>query len=600
MRRSRAKSLVAIDAVALSVGLLLGLPLRLGYNSDDFVNWGGFAVIVLAAVFAQGIISSWLGVYRGRWRVASDGEVVALLLAAGAAGVVAIAVNLVLGKQVPTTALVAGSLISVLLVLGSRVFNRLIMRANVRRASEGRRAIVFGAGEAGESIIRQLQADNSADLHPVAVLDDDTMRQFRSLAGVPGLGNRSHLERVAAENAAEVLLIAMPTAEAATLSELNELGKESGLEVLTLPPPSELFGSVSVEDFRALREVDLLGRHEVEIDYAAIREYIDGRRVLVTGAGGSIGSELCRQLSKLNPSELYMLDRDESALHGVQLSIEGRALLDSGKLIVADIRDRNRITGIFNELRPDVVFHTAALKHLTLLEQHPGEGFKTNALGSLNLLEAAEMSGVSQFVNVSTDKAADPTSILGATKRMAEIFTSASPVVDGRRFLSVRFGNVLGSRGSVLPTFRQQIEDGGPLTVTHPDVTRFFMTIPEAVRLVLQAGAIGTHGETLVLDMGSPVKIIDLANRLIEHSGKDIDVEFTGLRPGEKMHEVLFSSAEVGLTRKHPRVMHTLNDDSSAPADVRMWFGYNDERIRERVFLAAGRDSSPKSVSKGS
>jgi dTDP-glucose 4,6-dehydratase len=301
---------------------------------------------------------------------------------------------------------------------------------------------------------------------------------------------------------------------------------------------------------------DLLGRREITLDIESAAGYLTGKRVLVTGAGGSIGSELCRQIHRFAPESLVMLDRDESALQSVQVSIEGRGLLDSRALVVCCIRDTERLRQVFEEHRPEVVFHAAALKHLPLLEMHPEEGWKSNVWGTQNLLEMSGKFGVEKFVNISTDKAADPTSVLGQTKRMAEQLTShAGMIYDDGTYLSVRFGNVLGSRGSVLPLFRKQIEDGGPITVTDPDVTRFFMTIPEACELVIQAGALGADGEVLVLDMGEPVKIADLAKRLIAESGRQIEIQYTGLRPGEKMHEVLFSPEEAGADRsEHPLI----------------------------------------------
>jgi dTDP-glucose 4,6-dehydratase len=286
---------------------------------------------------------------------------------------------------------------------------------------------------------------------------------------------------------------------------------------------------------------------------------LTGRRVLITGAGGSIGSELSRQVARFAPAELYLLDRDESALHGLQLSMEGRALLDTDRLIVADIRDRDRVFEVFESCRPDVVFHAAALKHLTLLENHPLEGVKTNVIGTHNLLAAAQAVGVSRFVNVSTDKAANPTSVLGATKLAAERLTAGVAKNSRGTYVSVRFGNVLGSRGSVLPTFLKQIEDGQPLTVTHEEATRFFMTIPEASRLVIQAAAIGNPGEVMILDMGKPVKIMELAKKLVDLLRPGTPIEVTGLRAGEKLHEDLVASDETGLARVHPRIIHTLS-----------------------------------------
>jgi len=301
--------------------------------------------------------------------------------------------------------------------------------------------------------------------------------------------------------------------------------------------------------------------------------------VLVTGAGGSIGSELARQIHKYGPRSLGLLDRDESALHAVQLSIYGQAPLDTPDIVLADIRDAVRMDEVFAQHRPEVIFHAAALKHLPMLEQYPDEGWKTNVLGTLNVLQSAERFGCARFVNVSTDKAADPTSVLGHTKRLAERLTAWFAERTGQAYLSVRFGNVLGSRGSMLHTFTQQIHAGGPVTVTHPDVTRFFMTIPEACELTIQAGAIGEPGEVLVLDMGEPVRILDVAKRLVARAGRDVEIVFTGLRTGEKLHEVLVSEDESGGAKRHPLISHvpappldpaelTLRPDSEA---VQAW-----------------------------
>jgi FlaA1/EpsC-like NDP-sugar epimerase len=301
----------------------------------------------------------------------------------------------------------------------------------------------------------------------------------------------------------------------------------------------------------------LLGRRKVVIDLQQISDYLVNRRVLVTGAGGSIGSELCRQLARFNPAELIMLDRDESALHEVQLSIHGRALLDTPQTVLADLRDEATINHIFDTRKPEVVFHAAALKHLPLLERYPLEAYQTNVLGTLTLLNAAQRTGVGVFVNISTDKAANPISVLGYSKRIAERVTAAvGNTAKSGKYMSVRFGNVLGSRGSVLMSFRDQIAKGGPLTVTHRGVTRYFMTISEAVQLVIQAGAIGRSGEALVLDMGTPVSIYDVAKQLVANSGKPVEIEIVGLRAGEKVHEELFGDGEVDTRPRHPLISH--------------------------------------------
>jgi dTDP-glucose 4,6-dehydratase len=313
-------------------------------------------------------------------------------------------------------------------------------------------------------------------------------------------------------------------------------------------------GRVELDKLREFNVADLLGRRQIETDLSEISHYVTGKVVLVTGAGGSIGSELARQVAALGPSRLVLLDRDESALHATQLLIYGSGLLDTDDIVLCDVRDADALWKVFDHHQPEVVFHAAALKHLPMLERHPEEGWKTNVLGTLNVLECARKAGVDHFVNISTDKAADPTSVLGHTKRLAERLTAWYAAQTGLPYLSVRFGNVLGSRGSVLDTFRAQILRGGPVTVTHPDVTRFFMTIPEACELVLQAGAIGTPGDVLVFDMGEPIRIVDVARRLIDESTKEVEIEYCGLRPGEKLHEALFSSFEKRTASRHPLI----------------------------------------------
>jgi FlaA1/EpsC-like NDP-sugar epimerase len=325
-----------------------------------------------------------------------------------------------------------------------------------------------------------------------------------------------------------------------------------------LPPVEELLAvtTVTVSDIRPITEVDLLGRHQVDTDVESIAGYISGRRVLVTGAGGSIGSELCRQIARFEPKKLVMLDHDESGLHGTQLAVEGRALLATRSLVVCDIRDEIALKAVFAEHRPEVVFHAAALKHLPLLEMWPAEAVKTNVIGTKNVLDAAENFGSAKFVNISTDKAADPSSVLGYTKRVAERVTAATGVQAKGTYLSVRFGNVLGSRGSVLTTLREQIRAGGPVTVTHPDVTRYFMTVEEAVQLVIQAGAVGRGGEVLVLDMGKPVRISEVAERLVGEASEAVEIVYTGLRQGEKLHEDLFARGELGERPVHALISH--------------------------------------------
>jgi FlaA1/EpsC-like NDP-sugar epimerase len=389
----------------------------------------------------------------------------------------------------------------------------------------------------------------------VGILDDDPGKRRLRISGVPVLATTDQVARVADELGVHTAVVAIPSADGHTVRTLTNRIRTAGLEALVLPPVGELLDArVDVEDVRPPTEADLLGRREVDIDIESVAGYLTGRRVLVTGAGGSIGSELCRQIQRFGPETLVMLDRDESALHAVQLALHGRAMLDSRDLVVADIRDRQRLVDVFDEHRPHVVFHAAALKHLPLLEMHPEEAMKTNVIGTQHVINAALRVGVDHFVNISTDKAASPTSVLGYSKRIAERLTAHAAVDAAGEFVSVRFGNVLGSRGSVLTAFRSQIESGGPITVTHPDVSRYFMTVEEAVQLVVQAGAIGRHGQVLVLDMGEPVRIADVARQLAAAAPRPVDVVFTGLRTGEKLHEQLLGEGEMPVASEHPLI----------------------------------------------
>ena len=378
------------------------------------------------------------------------------------------------------------------------------------------------------------------------LLDDDKRKRRLHVDGVAVRGTRQDIDDVAQTYGATALVVALPLADAALLRELSDLATAAGLETMILPPLHDIIGGQpTARDLRDINVEDLLGRRPITLDTTAVAQEIAGKSVLVTGAGGSIGSELCQQIARFGPAKLYLLDRDESGLLATQMSLTGQGLLQGDEVILANIRDPQALRSVFAAVKPDLVFHAAALKHLPLLEAFPLEAWKTNVLGTLNVLTAATEAGVGMFVNISTDKAADPTSVLGTSKRVAERLTADFAGRYPGRYVSVRFGNVLGSRGSVVHTFTAQIERGGPITITHPDVRRFFMLIPEACQLVLEAGAIGTDGEVMVLEMGEQAKIVDVAEMLIRLSGRrDIDIIYTGLRPGEKISEDLFSERE--------------------------------------------------------
>ncbi|GAA4125219.1 nucleoside-diphosphate sugar epimerase/dehydratase [Knoellia locipacati] len=545
--------MIGWDALAWVLALGGFLMVRHEFSLSERV-WITAATYVGAAVTLQVIGGFWTHLYLGRSKIGSFDEVTSL-------GTLVLGISLVLGA----TSFIAAPLFSRGIVVVMPMLALLIMAAGrwIFRATRGedrRRnvevpgvpALVYGAGDAGHQLAGLV--DHSAD-PPYAIvgfIDDDPSLRFFRVRGYRVLGRGRDLLSVARRTGAEAVVLAVSQASPQLIQDVNDECTAAGLELVVVPPVREMIsGRLELDKLRAFNVADLLGRRPIETDLSEIADYVAGKVVLVTGAGGSIGSELARQVRAFGPSKLVLLDRDESALHATKLSLDGNGLLDTDDTVLCDIRDREAVCAVFSRLAPEVVFHAAALKHLPMLERFPEEGWKTNVLGTRNVLECAATNGVQAFVNISTDKAADATSVLGQTKRLAERLTAWYAGQTGMRYLSVRFGNVLGSRGSVLDTFRAQIGRGGPVTVTDPEVSRFFMTIPEACELVLQAAAIGRPGDVLVLDMGEPVRIVDVARRLIEESGKDIQITYTGLRDGEKLHEVLLSAGERGQGTEH-------------------------------------------------
>lgn len=449
----------------------------------------------------------------------------------------------------------------------------------------GLRTLIVGAGQAGRALARDLLRVDSFGLAPIGFLDDDVSKQV--VRRLPVLGTLDDLLAVATAQRAEVVVLAIPGLPWATVRTLATAASRVGASVRHLPSFVALLQrDVVGTDLRDLQVGSLIGRNEMHVVSPKVLATLRGKRVLVTGAGGSIGSELCRQVYGFEPGQLMMLDHDESNLHRLQLELSGEALLDTGDVVVADIRDRARMNQIMRDHRPQIVFHAAALKHLPMLERYPCEGVKSNVKGTENVIQAAIDNGVERFVLISTDKAADPTSVLGATKQLAELvvksFAGTSIIVS-----AVRFGNVLGSRGSLLTVLAEQLRNGEAVTVTHPDVTRYFMTIEEAVGLVLEAARIATGGETFVLDMGKPVRIVDLVTNFANHMRlQAVDVRYTGLRPGEKLHEALFSESEECLPTEHPRIF------STQPAELEYGFG----ELLTGLYDAA-EHNAPKDVS---
>ncbi len=558
LRRRRAPLAIAYDVCAWLVSYAAFAWLRLDSDASN-VPWNEVLAVALVTAGVYVALAAPFRLHQGRARTASLEEMVLLGAVMGGVGGGVFLVNLV-AQWVPRSIPAGATLGALVLAAWARAAWRTLQERDERTgtAEDTQRTLVIGAGEAGRELVSSMQRDPLRRYVPVGLLDDDPYKRHRRLRGVPVLGTTRDLAKEVARTGATMVVIAIPSASAETVNRLRLAALDAKAAVKVLPSTTQLLtDSVGIRDLRDVNITDVLGRNQLDTDIAAIADYLTGQKVLVTGAGGSIGSELCRQIYRFQPAELMMLDRDESALHSVQLSIHGRALLDSDDVILCDIRDEEAVRSVFLTRRPDVVFHAAALKHLPMLEQYPAEAVKTNVVGTRTVLEAADLVGVDKFVNISTDKAANPSSVLGYSKRVAERLTAAQAQAADGTYLSVRFGNVLGSRGSVLSSFARQIAAGGPITVTHPDVSRFFMTIEEACQLVIQAAAIGGPGEALVLDMGEPVRIVDVAHQLIEQSGTPVRIEFTGLREGEKLHEELFGPGEPRDVRpRHPLVSH--------------------------------------------
>ena len=559
LRPHRVLVLAVFDGAAWLAALALFTISR--YNPTDRpVAWPDILVLAITAGCLQFVLGGIGRLHHGRASLGSFDELTTLGLVTGTVGAVLSILNVTaLDSPVARTVPLAATFMALAIAAWSRAgLRRLRERKHTWQPDEASTpVIILGAGDGGYQLVESMLHDHTHTWRPIALLDDDLLLRHRRFHGVPVLGTLGDIGAAVQHTGCRVVVLAIPSATNELIKSLGRTALDLHLELKIVPPVGDLpDGRVGISDIRDIDVMDLLGRHQIDTDVTSIAHYLRGKRVLVTGAGGSIGSELCRQINRYEPAELMMLDRDESALHAVQLSIYGVAMLDAPGVVLADIRDAETLADIFERRRPQVVFHAAALKHLNMLEQYPVEAVKTNVFGTLAVLQAAARAGVERFVNISTDKAANPCSVLGYTKRLAEGLTAAAAEGSSGTFLSVRFGNVLGSRGSVLTTFAAQIEAGGPVTVTDPLVTRYFMTVQEAVELVIQAAVIGDDGDALVLDMGEPVTIADVAQHLVDWSARDIDIVFTGLHSGEKLHEELFGAGEIDRRPVHPLISH--------------------------------------------
>jgi len=569
------------DLFLLPLAVYASYVLRLERFALEANFWGG---LVLFALCATAITTSAFrlgGVYSRYWRYASIDELLLLTGSVTAATLVAGVMSFLLAWLLPVNWVLPRSipLIYLLLALAVTAMPRLSVRAWTiyeRRAQQSltmQRVLIIGAGDAGTMIAREMQQTIRLRMMPVGFIDDNPAKQGMRIHSIPVLGRREDIPALVSQFDVRQVIIALPAAPGKVVREIASICEKARVQTKIIPGIYELLdGTVSVNQLRNVDIEDLLRREAVQTDITAVQTLLHGKRVLVTGGGGSIGSELCRQVLRCDPAELVIVGHGENSVFAIYHEL--RRLFPGAKVtpVVADVRFAERITAVLRQHRPEVVFHAAAHKHVPLMEMNPSEAITNNVLGTRNLLAAAQAAHVQHFVMISTDKAVNPTSIMGASKRAAELLVHRMAQETGRPYVAVRFGNVLGSRGSVVLTFRQQIAAGGPVTVTHPDMKRFFMTIPEAVQLVLQAATIGQGGEAFVLDMGEPVKIVDLAHDLIELSGlevgRDIDIEFTGMRPGEKLFEELFVPGEDYRRTTHEKIFLAANASGLVPQEL--------------------------------
>jgi FlaA1/EpsC-like NDP-sugar epimerase len=563
------------DIALIIISVLGSFALRLDVGELPF--YFPAAMLMCAVALAIKIPAYFFfGLYRRIWIYASTGELRLITVAVTSASVLTSGVMLLLISAgmvlpgMPRSALGIDWLLSLVLIGGSRFALRILAEQSTISRSHGKtkRAIVIGAGDAGALVVRELQKSSQLNLIPVGFLDDDPAKQKHAIYGVTVIGKVNDLTSAIDQHNIEEVIIAIPSAPGGLVRMVNDVCRLKGIPSRTMPGIYELIGGkVNVSRLREVDITDLLRREPIRVNDDAVGAALEGKRVLVTGAGGSIGSELCRQIVRRNPAELVLLGHGENSIFEILLELQN----DYPDLVIhpviADIRNQERLTQIFAQHQPQIVFHTAAHKHVPLMEANIVEAVTNNILGTHNLTQVSVAHGVERFVLISTDKAVRPSSIYGATKRLAEMIVINTANVTQHAFTVVRFGNVLGSRGSIIPKFKNQIANGGPITITHPDMYRFFMTIPEAVYLVLQAASMEQGGETFVLNMGEPVRILDLAEDLIRLSGlephRDIEIAYTGIRPGEKLTEELWDEDTPLKPTLHPDISRLDNDASS-------------------------------------
>lgn len=556
--KKRLLFLILLDSLIVSLSVFLCYTIIFPFfKGDQLDSLLTYSIILL---LSHHLFAYIFNLYHRAWEYASINELLAIVKGVTSSIILTTILSFFINGQVFFRLIFITWMMHLILIGGSRISWRVLRRYILDKDIELTATLIVGAGRGGNLLIHQMLTTPSMGMKPVVAVDDDADKKNIELTeGIKVRGTTKDIHHLVTKYDIKKIVIAIPSLEKKKLNEIHKAASDTGAEVLIMPNIDDIMaGRLEVSQLKKVEVEDLLGRDPIELDDQGILEQIVNKTVLVTGAGGSIGSELCRQIVKFKPRKLLILGHGENSIYLINEELN-RKLLGSVEIIpiIADVQDRERMFEQMQKYKPDIVYHAAAHKHVPLMEYNPTEAIKNNVIGTKNTAEAALAANVSRFVLVSTDKAVNPPNVMGATKRVAEMVIQAldKESSSATRFVAVRFGNVLGSRGSVIPKFKQQIESGGPVTVTHPDMTRYFMTIPEASRLVIQAGAIAKGGEIFVLDMGEPVKIVDLAKNMIRLSGfteSEIPIEFTGIRPGEKMYEELLGENEI-----HPEQIYT-------------------------------------------
>jgi FlaA1/EpsC-like NDP-sugar epimerase len=569
-RKLRTVYLIAADIVLLTISILASFLLRFDGTVPE-----EFALVlqkyIISIILIKLVVLYFFKLYKSLWEYASIEEMMEIVAGVVFANIVFVAFMFFLQAKLPRSVYILTTVFDVMLLGGLRMSYRVFRRyklfggnfSNMFSTDKRKRIMVIGGGDAGIMTVRELKNRNFQEGEPVVIIDDDPDKRGKNINGITVEGNRSTIVATANDKNIDEIIIAMPSASRKEIKGIIEECKKTDCKLKILPGVYELIdGNVNISKIREVQIEDLLGREEIHLDTDNINDFLTGKTVMVTGGAGSIGSELARQIARFHPEKLILLDINENGLYAIQQELKWTYNKEETTLDfeakMGSIRDADRLNHLFRKYKPEVVFHAAAHKHVPLMEDSPHEAIKNNVFGTLNLVRTADKYKVEKFVQISTDKAVNPTNVMGATKRICEIIIRTFNTKSKTEFVAVRFGNVLGSNGSVIPLFKKQIAAGGPVTVTHPEIIRYFMTIPEASQLVLQAGAMAEGGEIFVLDMGEPVKILNLAEDLIKLSGftpyEDMDIKFTGLRPGEKLYEELLLDGE-GITKtKHRKI----------------------------------------------